>query len=206
MACSAARRPISSTSASSNNSKPTVRPVDSRPDEDRHAACDTRHREEGADLVVLGEHTIGVGDQDAATGVAGGPTPGDRAALGPSGFVGEGEQADLGRLGDVLGRDSYWAERSTSIGETATTFAPPPPQPRRSGLGGGRQPPPRRGRCERSPWYRRRQPGCRRLGRSLVNSSTRPSSSTADEERLSSTNTSANSPPFALGGQWLMSS
>ena len=29
------------------------------------------------------------------------------AALGPSGLVGEGEQADLGRFGDVLGRDSY---------------------------------------------------------------------------------------------------
>ncbi len=107
------------------------------------AARDTRHREKGADLVVLGEHTIGVGDQDAATGVAvAGRHLRDRAALGPSGLVGEGEQADLGRFSDVLGRDSNRGRTFDIDRRDGDDLRPTPATASRGGssLGGGRQP------------------------------------------------------------------
>ena len=92
--------------------------------------------------VVLGEHTIGVGDQDAATGVAvAGRDLGD-ARPGPGGLVGEGEKPTLVALATSSGGIRTGAERSTLIGETATTFAPATATARRGGssLGGGRQP------------------------------------------------------------------
>ena len=66
----------------------------------------------------------------------------DRAALGSSGFVGEGEQADLGRFGDVLGRDSYRGRTFDIDRRDGDDLRPATATASRggSGLGGGRQP------------------------------------------------------------------
>ncbi len=66
---------------------------------------DALHGEQRLDLIVLGEHPVAVGDEDAAPAV-GHPRRDllDGGALRPSGLVGPGQQRDLGRLLDVLGQ------------------------------------------------------------------------------------------------------
>ncbi len=61
--------------------------------------------EERADLIVLGEHAVAVGDEDPpATVAVACHDLGDRTRRCPGRFVGACEQFDLGRLGDRLGK------------------------------------------------------------------------------------------------------
>ena len=152
--------------------------------------------------LVLGEHAVGVGDEDplAAVAVAG-------RHLHDRGAGRRGRRRRCARSSSTLAAlatssGSLLDACSTGCGAdgvSATVRAPPPPWLRRGrgGLGGRRAGRARTGRrCGRS---RCVSPATTRMpaprSRPLVTCSTRPSSSPADVERLSSAYTSANSPP-----------
>jgi hypothetical protein len=158
------------------------------------------HHEQRAGLVVGGQEPVGVGHQDAPAAVAVGRRHLlDGAPVGAGHLVRPLEQLHLDGLGHVLGRVATGWDRTGAAVEGHGAVPPPPP--------GRRRPPPRlrpgarprTGRpCGRTRWCRPPPPGCRRPGpgrRSAPRSL--PSSRRADDERLSSANTSANSPPLA---------
>ena len=135
-----------------------------------HAGVAHRHaadREPGLDLVVVGQHAVAVGHQDAAA-----PVGVDRADLadGPARraghLVGPAQQIHLGRLGDRLGEHGHRVGRGRHHpGQGDRSARPrrrrgPPPRPPRPRPAG---PAPRDRQCGRIPSSRPPRPGCRRL-------------------------------------------
>ena len=163
------------------------------------AVGDADDVEARADLLVLGEQAVGVGDEDAAPAVAAADLHlGDGVAGGAGGVVGPGQQLELARLvhrvrcgavapavGRRRARARRCAPRRRPGGRRRRRRGPRPAGPPRSGR-----------RCGRSRSSRRRRPGSRRpRERPEESSSTRRSSSRALPVAASSANTSAMSPP-----------
>ncbi len=166
------------------------------------AGRDALHHHPRAHLVVVGEQAVGVGNLDAAVRV--GVRRGDRRdrawPCSRAAASARREQLDLARLLDRLGRDEVVAParggrrpaRARLCARRRHRRAPRPP-PRRSRPRGLRAS--GRAVCAKPVVSPRttRSPAPR--SRPETSSSTRPSSNRALDERRSSTNTSAKSPP-----------